>query len=325
MCSFANWDRVLLYSIFFQDDTVLLVSDYSYITEKQQSSLRPPGFEDTQAHWKELTFKVIMSNISINVCCSDVTTQRKHPPKKQNRKNKDFHKKMRWLEAKGYLRGKQNHNRNSGVIGGGKSPHQNGSHQKASTPPTPSVSHNRTLPHPDSACGFKTQLFGSTHSLPSETFTVNKRDDHEKPKELLNTKAQTSGPSTSSHKPCTKATGNPNKYLAIDCEMVGTGPKGSISQLARCSIVSYEGDVIYDKYINPSMPVTDYRTRWSGIRPRDLVKATPYSEARKEVRQLIQTNGNYSGSLAVQFKDFSKKGIYYQLMENYSKRQNTAA
>lgn len=50
MCSFANWDRVLLYSIFFQDDTVLLVSDYSYITEKQQSSLRPPGFEDTQAH-----------------------------------------------------------------------------------------------------------------------------------------------------------------------------------------------------------------------------------------------------------------------------------
>uniref|UniRef100_A0A3P9IMP1 Interferon stimulated exonuclease gene 20 like 2 n=1 Tax=Oryzias latipes TaxID=8090 RepID=A0A3P9IMP1_ORYLA len=228
-----------------------------------------------------------MSNISINVCCSDVTTQRKHPPKKQNRKNKNFHKKMRWLEAKGYLRGKQNNNRNSGVIGGGKSPHQNGSHQKASTPPTPSVSHNRTLPHPDSACGFKTQLFGFTHSLPSETFTVNKRDDHEKPKELLNTKAQTSGPSTSSHKPCTKATGNPNKYLAIDCEMVGTGPKGSISQLARCSIVSYEGDVIYDKYINPSMPVTDYRTRWSGIRPRDLVKATPYSEARKEILKLL--------------------------------------
>ncbi|RVE63053.1 hypothetical protein OJAV_G00163300 [Oryzias javanicus] len=69
--------------------------------------------------------------------------------------------------------------------------------------------------------------------------------------------------------------------------MVGTGPKGSISQLARCSIVSYEGDVIYDEYIKPAMPVTDYRTRWSGIRPRDLIKATPYSEARKEILKLL--------------------------------------
>uniref|UniRef100_A0A1A8NC50 REX4, RNA exonuclease 4 homolog n=1 Tax=Nothobranchius pienaari TaxID=704102 RepID=A0A1A8NC50_9TELE len=77
------------------------------------------------------------------------------------------------------------------------------------------------------------------------------------------------------------------KIVAIDCEMVGTGPKGSISQLARCSIVSYDGDVIYDKFIKPSMPVTDYRTRWSGIRPRDLEKAMPYAEARKEILRLL--------------------------------------
>ncbi|XP_024123079.1 interferon-stimulated 20 kDa exonuclease-like 2 [Oryzias melastigma] len=226
-----------------------------------------------------------MSNITINMC-SDVTTQREHPPKKQNLKSKNFHKKMRHLEAKGYLRGKQNRNHNPRDIEGGQTPRQNGSYQKSSTLPAPSASHNRTLPHPHGAYSFKSQLFGSTHSLPSTTSTVNKSDDH-KPKELLSTKAQTSGPSTSSHKPCTKATGNPNKYLAIDCEMVGTGPKGSISQLARCSIVSYEGDVIYDKYINPAMPVTDYRTRWSGIRPRDLIKATPYSEARKEILKLL--------------------------------------
>lgn len=100
------------------------------------------------------------------------------------------------------------------------------------------------------------------------------------------TKGPTVCPSAgSSHRPAaiTIPSGNPSKILAIDCEMVGTGPKGSISQLARCSLVSYGGDVVYDKYIKPAAPVTDYRSRWSGIRPRDLVNATPYAEARKEV------------------------------------------
>lgn len=53
--------------------------------------------------------------------------------------------------------------------------------------------------------------------------------------------------------------------------------------------MSYEGDVVYDKFINPAMPVTDYRTRWSGIRRSDLTNATPYAVARKEVRQSSPT------------------------------------
>lgn len=86
-------------------------------------------------------------------------------------------------------------------------------------------------------------------------------------------------------KPATAATAAapPSKFLAIDCEMVGTGPRGSVSQLGRCSLVSYDGDVVYDKFIKPPVPVTDYRTRWSGIRPRNLANATPYPAARKEV------------------------------------------
>lgn len=75
----------------------------------------------------------------------------------------------------------------------------------------------------------------------------------------------------------------PFKYIAIDCEMVGTGPKGSTSELARCSIVSYDGDVIYDKFIQPTRPVTDFRTRWSGIRRQDLYNATPFRQAQAEV------------------------------------------
>lgn len=115
--------------------------------------------------------------------------------------------------------------------------------------------------------------------------------NHSQPSPITSaTKGATVCPSAgSSHRPAAIAipSGNPSKILAIDCEMVGTGPKGSISQLARCSLVSYSGDVVYDKYIKPAAPVTDYRSRWSGIRPRDLVNATPYAEARKEVRKLL--------------------------------------
>ncbi|KAJ8288001.1 hypothetical protein COCON_G00006600 [Conger conger] len=81
--------------------------------------------------------------------------------------------------------------------------------------------------------------------------------------------------------------GNPLKYLALDCEMVGTGPKGQLSELARCSIVSYDGDVIYDKYIMPTRPVTDFRTKWSGIRRQHLCNATPFMQAKKEIVKIL--------------------------------------
>lgn len=75
--------------------------------------------------------------------------------------------------------------------------------------------------------------------------------------------------------------------VALDCEMVGTGPKGQCSELARCSLLNYSGTVIYDKYILPCQPVTDYRTKWSGITKELLINALPYKEARDEVRNLM--------------------------------------
>lgn len=76
----------------------------------------------------------------------------------------------------------------------------------------------------------------------------------------------------------------PSRCVAIDCEMVGTGPCGRVSELARCSVVSYHGDVLYDKYIRPEMPIVDYRTRWSGITRQHMRKAIPFQVAQKEVR-----------------------------------------
>lgn len=72
--------------------------------------------------------------------------------------------------------------------------------------------------------------------------------------------------------------------VAMDCEMVGTGPGGRCNELARCSIINYHGSVIYDKYILPVQKVTNYRTRWSGIRKHHLVNAEPFEKAQNEVR-----------------------------------------
>ncbi|XP_055969829.1 interferon-stimulated gene 20 kDa protein isoform X2 [Sorex fumeus] len=72
------------------------------------------------------------------------------------------------------------------------------------------------------------------------------------------------------------------EVVAIDCEMVGTGPRGRVSELARCSVVNYQGEVLYDKYVQPKMPVTDFRSRWSGVTRQQLEGATPFAVARLE-------------------------------------------
>ncbi|XP_057221806.1 apoptosis-enhancing nuclease isoform X1 [Malurus melanocephalus] len=80
----------------------------------------------------------------------------------------------------------------------------------------------------------------------------------------------------------------PGKYVAIDCEMVGTGPQGRLSELARCSVVNYEGDVIYDKYVQPELPVVDYRTRWSGITKQHMKNAIPFKAAQAEILKILK-------------------------------------
>ena len=80
----------------------------------------------------------------------------------------------------------------------------------------------------------------------------------------------------------------PGNYLAIDCEMVGVGEKGSESVLARVSIVNFHGATIMDRFVRPQEKVTDYRTWVSGVRPKDLKNAPSFSEVQGEVATLIK-------------------------------------
>ncbi|TFY53631.1 hypothetical protein EVJ58_g9347 [Rhodofomes roseus] len=80
----------------------------------------------------------------------------------------------------------------------------------------------------------------------------------------------------------------PGKYLALDCEMVGVGPEGRESSLARVSIVNFYGHVLLDVYVRQRERVVDYRTQYSGIRPSDMVDAKPFPEVQQQVADLLK-------------------------------------
>ncbi|KAJ7626990.1 ribonuclease H-like domain-containing protein [Roridomyces roridus] len=86
----------------------------------------------------------------------------------------------------------------------------------------------------------------------------------------------------------TEAQQLPGKYLALDCEMVGVGPEGTESVLARVSLVNFHGAVLLDAFVRPKERVVDYRTEWSGVRERDMVNARPFVEVQSQVSELIK-------------------------------------
>lgn len=80
------------------------------------------------------------------------------------------------------------------------------------------------------------------------------------------------------------------KVVALDCEMVGVGINGSESMLARVCIVNSHGAVLYDEFVASTEKVVDYRTKYSGIRPKDLRQsnAKPFKEVQQKVAELIE-------------------------------------
>ncbi|XP_012663679.1 RNA exonuclease 4 isoform X2 [Otolemur garnettii] len=110
-----------------------------------------------------------------------------------------------------------------------------------------------------------------------------------------------------------QAFGGLTKALAMDCEMVGVGPKGEESIAARVSIVNQYGKCVYDKYIKPTEPVTDYRTAVSGILPENLRQGEEIEVVQKEVAEMLKgrilVGHALHNDLKVLFLDHPKKKI----------------
>lgn len=82
------------------------------------------------------------------------------------------------------------------------------------------------------------------------------------------------------------------KYVALDCEMVGIGPDGKKSALARVSVVNWEGIVLLDTFVRVPERVTDFRTKVSGVRAKDIAvkneNAMNHDEVRLAVGNILQ-------------------------------------
>jgi hypothetical protein len=61
------------------------------------------------------------------------------------------------------------------------------------------------------------------------------------------------------------------KVVAVDCQMIRVrdGEQSTLA-LAQVSIVDFNGVVLLDTFVSPTLPVVDYRTRVHGIQKHDL-------------------------------------------------------
>jgi DNA polymerase III epsilon subunit-like protein len=100
---------------------------------------------------------------------------------------------------------------------------------------------------------------------------------------------------------------NEEHVVSLDCEMVGVQINNKTkSALARCSIVSYNRTVLFDEYIKPTLPIVDYRTRWSGIRPKHMATAVSMDTAIPAIKHIL--TGKILVGHALQ-EDFSVLGF----------------
>jgi RNA exonuclease 4 len=79
-------------------------------------------------------------------------------------------------------------------------------------------------------------------------------------------------------------------YFALDCEMVGVGPDGLHSAVARVSLLNWEHQIVLDTFVQVPVPVTDFRTHISGIYPHDIhsERALPFQEVRMMVEGIVR-------------------------------------
>ncbi|KAF8905500.1 hypothetical protein CPB84DRAFT_1814134 [Gymnopilus junonius] len=69
------------------------------------------------------------------------------------------------------------------------------------------------------------------------------------------------------------------RFLSLSCTNVGVGPGGTTNLLARIAIVDYRGTTVFDKYVQPTTTVTDYRTATTGITAAHLSSGKSLSMA----------------------------------------------
>uniref|UniRef100_A0A1D1XTD7 RNA exonuclease 4 n=1 Tax=Anthurium amnicola TaxID=1678845 RepID=A0A1D1XTD7_9ARAE len=90
-----------------------------------------------------------------------------------------------------------------------------------------------------------------------------------------------------------------SQVVVMDCEMVGGGSDGSLDLCARVCLIDESENLIFNSYIKPQIPVTNYRYEITGITEENLVDAMPLNQARCKIEEILY-NGESIGKARVE-------------------------
>ncbi|RLN08500.1 RNA exonuclease 4-like [Panicum miliaceum] len=77
------------------------------------------------------------------------------------------------------------------------------------------------------------------------------------------------------------------RAVALACKMVGGGSDGSVDLCARVCLIGEDENIIFQTYVKPTAPVTNYRYEVTGIRPEYLRDAMPLKVAQRRIQEIL--------------------------------------
>ncbi|KAJ6621655.1 hypothetical protein B0H10DRAFT_967163 [Mycena sp. CBHHK59/15] len=83
---------------------------------------------------------------------------------------------------------------------------------------------------------------------------------------------------------------SPDHYVSVSTVCVGVGPGGTTSMLARIVAVDFQGRILLDKYVRPTMEVVDFREATTGIKNWQLFskEAVPFNVLQQFVATMVK-------------------------------------
>ncbi|XP_055806065.1 RNA exonuclease 4-like [Solanum dulcamara] len=77
------------------------------------------------------------------------------------------------------------------------------------------------------------------------------------------------------------------KVVALSCKIVGGGIDGSLDLCARVCLIDEHERILYDSYVEPNIPITDYRYETSGVRPEYMSDAVPLNQVSRKIQHYL--------------------------------------
>ncbi|KAF9618360.1 hypothetical protein IFM89_000995 [Coptis chinensis] len=84
------------------------------------------------------------------------------------------------------------------------------------------------------------------------------------------------------------------KAIAIDCEMVGGGSDGTLDLCAIVFLIDEDENVIFHAYVQPIIPVTNYRYEITGLTEEHLRDAMLLEEVQVRILEILQNGESIS-------------------------------